>query len=159
MTISTRCHNHVSDPTSIKVKDIVKKIITKAKDNPTLKTAHLLNEWAKETLSPAERSKSMLRWSMRRKIQKSKNSVSNQPPIPRTFEDLAELPDQYTNTVDGERFILFNEEVEDQGRMILFASAQGLILLQRSETWSCDGTFCLYARTFFTAVYCDGRTE
>jgi len=148
MTISTRSHNHVSDPTSIKVKDTVKKIIAKAKDNPTLKTAHLLNEWAKETLTPAERSKSMLRWSMRRKIQKTKNSVTNQPPIPRSFDDLAEVPDQYTNTVDGERFMFFNEEVEDQGRMILFASAQGLILLQRSETWSCDGTFACMPEPF-----------
>ncbi len=75
MTISTRAHNHLSDPVSIKVKDSVRKIITKAKENPTLKTSHLLNEWAKDTLSPAERSKSMLRKSMRRKIQKSKNKI------------------------------------------------------------------------------------
>jgi hypothetical protein len=140
-TISTRAHNHISDPTTIKVKDSVKKIITKAKENPTLKTAHLLGEWAKETLSPAERSQAMLRWSMRRKIQRCKNTVQNQPPIPRDFNELAELPEQYTNTVDNERFLLFNEEVEGQGRMILFASGQGLMLLQRSETWSLDGTF------------------
>jgi len=141
MTVSTRAHNHMSDPTTIKVKDSVKKIITKAKENPTLKTAHLLNDWAKETLSPAERSQAMLRWSMRRKIQRSKNAIQNQPPIPRHFEDLADIPAQYCNTVDNERFLLFNEEVEGQGRMILFASGQGLMMLQRSETWSCDGTF------------------
>jgi hypothetical protein len=148
MTISTRAHNHLSDPVSIKVKDSVRKIITKAKENPTLKTSHLLNEWAKDTLSPAERSKSMLRKSMRRKIQKSKNKIMNHPPIPRSFDDLAEVPEQYKNTVDGERFILFNDEVEGQGRMILFASAQGLILLQRSETWSCDGTFGVMPEPF-----------
>jgi len=141
MTVSTRAHNHLSDPTSIKVKETVQKIIKKAKENPSLKTAHLLNEWAKETLSPAERSQSMLRSSMRRKIQKSKAKEANNPPIPRSFDDLEDLPEQYQQTVDGERFLLFNDEVEGQGRMILFASAQGLILLQRSETWSCDGTF------------------
>jgi len=148
MTVSTRAHNHLSDPISIKVKDTVKKVIKKAKENPTLKTSHLLNEWAKETLTPAERSKAMLRWSMRRKIQKAKNKVSNHPPLPRDFDDLTDIPDQYKTTVDGERFVLFNDVVEGQGRMILFASAQGLILLQRSETWSCDGTFAVMPEPF-----------
>jgi hypothetical protein len=101
MTVSTRAHNHLSDPISIKVKDTVKKVIKKAKENPTLKTSHLLNEWAKETLTPAERSKAMLRWSMRRKIQKAKNKVSNHPPLPRDFDDLTDIPDQYKTTVDG----------------------------------------------------------
>lgn len=148
MTISTRPHNHLSDLTSIKVKDTKRKIIKKAKENPSLKTSHLLNKWALETLTPAEKSKAMLRWSMRRKIQKSKNKVSNHPPLPRHFDDLNELPDQYKKTVDGERFLLFKEEVEKQVRMVFFASAQGLILLQRSETWSCDGTFTVMPEPF-----------
>jgi hypothetical protein len=46
------------------VKDTKRKIIKKAKENPSLKTSHLLNKWALETLTPAEKSKAMLRWSM-----------------------------------------------------------------------------------------------
>jgi hypothetical protein len=146
-TVSTRPHNHLSDPTMVKVRMVEKQIVTMAKEQPTLTTSHLLKEWAKATLSPAERSKAMLRHSMRRKVQRAKNRVTERPPIPQTFDELDEIPAQYANTSDGERFLLYNEEFEE-GRILIFASAQGLIMLQRSETWSCDGTFSVVPAPF-----------
>jgi hypothetical protein len=146
-TLSTRAHNHLSDPTLVKVKMAEKRIVDMAKENPSLKTSFLLKEWAKATLSPADRSKAMLRDSMRRKVQKAKNKVLVRPPIPQNFDDLEEIPEQFAMTSDGERFLLFNEEFEE-GRIIIFASASGLIMLQRSETWSCDGTFSVVPAPF-----------
>jgi hypothetical protein len=146
-TVSTRPHNHLSDPTNVKVKQAERKIIKMAKEHPTLTTSHLLKEWAKSTLSPAERSKAILRWSMRRKIQRAKNKITERPPLPQNYEDLDEIPPQFAMTADGERFLLFNEEFEE-GRIIIFASAQGLTMLQQSETWSCDGTFSVVPAPF-----------
>jgi len=61
--VSTRPHNHLSDPNMVKVRQAEKKIVAMAKEQPTLTTSHLLKEWAKATLSPAERTKAMLRHS------------------------------------------------------------------------------------------------
>jgi hypothetical protein len=47
----------------VKVRQAEKKIVAMAKEQPTLTTSHLLKEWAKATLSPAERTKAMLRHS------------------------------------------------------------------------------------------------
>jgi len=43
--------------------------------------------------------------------------------------------------------LLYNDEFEE-GSIIIFASAQGLILLQHSKTWSCDGTFSVVPAPF-----------
>jgi hypothetical protein len=148
MTTSTRQHNHFSDATLNKVRDEENKILQMAVENPTLKTSHLLKEWAKKTMSPAERSKAMKRHSMRRKLQRRKTTILDHPPLPNSFDDLVDLPEKFKNTFDGERFLLFNDEVEG-GRMIIFGSCQGLIMLQRSETWSCDGTFGCVPAPFY----------
>jgi FLYWCH zinc finger domain len=146
-TVSTRPHNHLSDPTAVKVSCVEKKIIALAKEQPTLTTSHLLKEWAKATISPAERSKAMLRWSMRRKIQRAKNGTNPNPALPQNYDDLDDIPDQFTKTTDGERFLLFNDEFEE-GRIIIFSSAHGLNMLQQAETWSCDGTFSVVPAPF-----------
>jgi len=98
LTVSTRPHNHLSDPTAVKVSCVEKKIIALAKEQPTLTTSHLLKEWAKATISPAERSKAMLRWSMRRKIQRAKNGIHPNPALPQNYDDLDKIPDQFTKT-------------------------------------------------------------
>ncbi len=146
-TVSTRPHNHLSDPTMVKVRQAEMKIVAMAKEQPTLTTSHLLKEWAKATLSPAERSKAMLRHSMHRKDQRAKNKITARPPLPQSFDNLDEILQQFVTTSDGERFLLYNDEFEE-GRIIIFASAQGLILLQSSETWSCDGTFSVVPAPF-----------
>jgi hypothetical protein len=73
MTVSTRKHNQMPDPTLSFVKENERKIVEMTTKHPKLKTSHLQQEWAKSVMSPAQRSKVMLCWYIQRKIQKAKN--------------------------------------------------------------------------------------
>ena len=160
--LSTRRHNHISDPVDLKVKQATRKVLQQAKENPTLKTSQLMHEWAKNTMGPAERSKACSMATMQRKLQWTKCQVQDHTGVPQSLEELAEIPQHFRETFDGERFLLVNRELEGGGRILIFASHSGLDMLRRAETWSADGTFSV-AKPLFQQLYTilaelDGRS-
>jgi hypothetical protein len=137
----TRRHNHVSDPVKVKVREETQKIIDTAKANPTLATAHLVTEWSKGTMVLAERSCSTSHKTMRRRIQRTKKSTKKHPAPPITWDDLVGLETQFKETFDAQKFLVCNEVLPTNDRLLVFWSFQGFKLLQKSKSWSADGTF------------------
>jgi len=84
-----------------------------------------------------------------------KRTIRNQrrdndhPPNPINRADIPVLPIRYQETLNGERFLLFDSGAEDAGRILIFATDQAIQLLQTSEDWFCDGTFSVCPEIFF----------
>jgi len=68
------------------------------------------------------------------------------PANPQTLADLRELPQefQFTSRGDLPMFDSYEDgdgdDVEDEQRIIIFATRENLMELGRSTTWFCDGT-------------------
>jgi len=88
MIIRTGHHNHDPDPLLVKIKLEEEKILELAKKHPRLSTAHLMAEWKKATMGPAEESYLITEKSMKRKIQRVKQKASRHLNIPQGFSDL-----------------------------------------------------------------------
>ncbi len=144
----TRRHNHVSDPVKVKVREETQKIIDSAKANPSLATAHLVTEWSKATMGPAERSCSTSHKTMRRRIQRTKTTKKH-PAAPTTWDDLVDLDPQFKETFDSQKFLVCNEVLPTNDRLLVFGSFQGFKLLQKSQSWSADGTFGVVPTPFY----------
>jgi len=149
LILTTKPHNHPSDPTGVKVNIAMSKLIAKVKNDPKIPTASIIAEWSKVTADPAMKSRSILKRTMKRKVQKVKNTVRKFPPVPKTYEDLAEIPPEFAHCFDNERFLIYNEMFEGHGRILIFASAFGLQTLCNSKTWGGDGTFSVVPKPFY----------
>jgi hypothetical protein len=149
LIFTTKPHNHSSDPTAVKVNLVMSELIAKVKNDPKVPTSSVIAEWSKLTNDPAMRSKSILKRTMQRKVQRLRVKVRKFPAVPTNFDELAELPLQFSECYDKERFLLYNEVLEGHGRILVFASAFGLQTLCQSKTWGGDGTFGVVPKPFF----------
>jgi hypothetical protein len=61
------------------------------------------------------------------------------PPLPQS--SLFTIPDSFKSTMDGKRFLLFDEARVRRERLLLFASDQQLDILFDSKVVFMDGTF------------------
>jgi len=86
---------------------------------------------------------------MERAVQRQKARVQEHPRVPNGYEDLETLPDKFTKTFDGERFLISNVGLEGGDRILLFSSMFGLDLLRKAKTWSGDGTFSVTPLPFY----------
>lgn len=145
----THRHNHPSDPIDVGVRKKKEKVLKMAAANPEMKTSQVLNVWAQETNAPEDRSKAVSLKSMERTVQKVKARTLDHPAVPRDYSDLDQVPEKFSKTWDGERFLLSNIELENGDRMLLFASPFGLDLLRKSSTWGGDGTFGVVPKPFY----------
>lgn len=68
------------------------------------------------------------------------------PPNPSSLADLGELPENFTKTATGDKFLIYDsnnddEAEENEGRVIVFSTRRNLELLAASLMWFLDGTF------------------
>jgi len=152
MILSTSAHDHASNAVKVKVAQSAERALKILEANPSSSTASVLCSWSKENLDPYEKSASIKVSSMERKIQRRKEKLALHPPAPTNFDDLAILPEAFTTTATGQRFLLDNVELDGGTRMIVFASADAIQWLSRAKVWSCDGTFAT-APLPFTQIY------
>jgi hypothetical protein len=149
MVMQTKPHNHPSDPTVVKVSLVMSKLIQKVKNDPKIPTAQIIAEWSKECSDPAMKSKTILKRSLKRKVQTTKRKVKKFPPNPKTYDNLESFPDDFSTCFDKECFLIYNQDFPGQGRILIFASAFGLQTLSRSKTWGIDGTFGVVPKPFY----------
>jgi hypothetical protein len=107
----------------------------------------LIAEWQKKTLGPAEKAYLPSKRTMRRKVNRHKQEAKGHPPCPKSFQDLANMPEKYCQTFDGNLFLLANLELNGE-RMLIYCSNNGLKMLRKGETWSMDGTFAVVKPPF-----------
>ena len=86
---------------------------------------------------------------MERTVRNQRIKPINHLPNPITRAAMPVLPPEFEQTLNGERFLLFDSGVEDDNRMLIFAKHQALQLLSTSEDWYNDGTFSVCPEVFF----------
>ena len=146
---NTRSHNHASDPIDVGVRQKKEKVLKMVEAHPEMKTSQALNVWAQETSAPEDRSKAVTLKSMERTVQRVKAKAQEHPAVPQNYLDLEHLPEKFTKTWDGERFLLSNASLDSGEQVLLFASPFGLDLMRKSSTWGGDGTFSVTPKPFY----------
>ena len=73
------------------------------------------------------------------------------PKNPASLSDLT-LDAEWTTTIDGEQFLLYDIGVYLDSRMLVFGTEEGLQRLASSDSWFMDGTFDV-APLLFTQLY------
>jgi len=85
---------------------------------------------------------------LRRTIRSQRHGAGNMLPKPVNRQAIPFLPLEHQQTSLGERFLLFDSEV-DLNRIFIFGTDQALQLLVNSEDWFGDGTFKVCPEVFF----------
>ncbi len=140
-------HSHDPDPVKLKVKQVQQEIMETAASHPKLSTSHLVAQWQKKTMDPAERTYLPSKRTMERMLKRKKQETKGHPKCPKSFDDLAQIPEKFRMTYDNKPFLLSNVATAD-GRIVIYASQAGLKLMARGETWTMDGTFSVVPKPF-----------
>ena len=85
---------------------------------------------------------------MRRNIRRQGDD-HNMPAVPQRREDILVLPNNYQVTIRGYCFLLFDCDVGDVNRLIIFATNDANRLLATNLHWFIDGTFKVCPEIFF----------
>jgi hypothetical protein len=91
-------------------------------------------------------------------IHKRRKLLKGYPPKAKIFEDLVDIPDQFSKTADGNAFLVLNDTVipanniPNAPRILVFISNAGKEVLASCETWYIDGTFKAAENTLFSQV-------
>ena len=88
------------------------------------------------------------RRTLSRRIQRARRRLNPTPPIPVQRSGF-EIPDKYTETISGLRFLQYDSGKDDVDRILLFASDANLDLLVRHRQWFADGTFKCSPSVFY----------
>ena len=86
---------------------------------------------------------------LKRTIRHQRQEAGAQLPIPRYRRDLPALPEEFQETLNGERFLLSDSGHGDDNRLMIFCSQQCLRLLADQNNWFCDGTFKVCPDIFY----------
>lgn len=86
---------------------------------------------------------------LKRTVQRCRSK--NIAPIPKKISDLV-IPDSFKVTLDGDRFLLLDETLENDGRLVVFGTEKNLEILKNCGFWLADGTFSV-APNIFTQLY------
>ena len=150
-------HNHDNKLAESKIEKIVKASVTQAATDPHMNPRSVHQKIVTDVLKSKELGSSCLsllpsKLAVSRQVLKSRKKSLNIPPPPKDF--LFEIPHEFTITEDGLQFMICNVEVPGRdGRVIGFASPNGLGLLGHSEEVFGDGTFELMKYTIFYQLW------
>ena len=85
---------------------------------------------------------------VRRTIRRYRANVGD-PINPRDRANIPVLPNEFTLTNNGNRFLLHDSGVGDPNRLLIFATDEGTHLLEHSDHWFGDGTFSVSPAIFY----------
>jgi len=88
---------------------------------------------------------------LERKLQRVKQEARGHPECPKTFDDLANIPDKFKLTYHEKPFLIANVKTP-AGWIIIYGSKEGLKMMSRGEIWTMDGTFSVVPKPF-TQLY------
>lgn len=83
-----------------------------------------------------------------RRIQRARRRVNPCPPIP-TARNGFSIPDSYTITTDGRRFLMYDSGVDDHERILIYSSDEHMDAMVRNTNWFIDGTFKCAPEIFY----------
>ena len=133
-------HTHVPDWGDFKAKKERQRLLEEARRQrhtaPAVMTQRAFGRVDSETLMKMPKEKAL-----KKAIQRVRRE--EHPELPKTIEDLENIPDRYS-IINGGRWLQHDSREGDEPdgpRIILFATQSGLQQLSRSLMWYADGTF------------------
>jgi hypothetical protein len=85
----------MADPGTVEGRKAQLAVVQKAADNPKIKTSTLVDEFAVKTDDPSFRTRTVTVKSLERQIQRTKAKATFKPAAPKSFDDLAEIPEEF----------------------------------------------------------------
>ncbi|KAK3932645.1 FLYWCH-type zinc finger-containing protein 1 [Frankliniella fusca] len=143
-------HSHAPDQDSIAAKEIMNEIKASSVQQPEAPPVQITSNKL-QRIPQAVLAKLPNEAAIKRTINRTRQA--SLPPNPKTLRDLPELPREFTLTLMGDVFLLWDsldddddddEEAEERrrrNRIIIFSTRDCLRKLCTSDTWLLDGTF------------------
>lgn len=130
-------HEHPPDHEDCQAQEALNRMKRKAEDDPAAGPSRIIRDELRNLPAPV-----INRLPERRNIKKAVRRVRRAalPPNPRRIEELGELPERFRNTLQGEKFLIF-DNAHENNRVLVFATRRNLEILCRSAKWFLDGTF------------------
>jgi hypothetical protein len=85
----------MSDPGTVEGREAQLAVLKKAAENPKVKTGLLVEEFAARTEDPSFRTRTVTSKSLAKQIQRVKAKALHKPAAPKSFDDLAEIPEEF----------------------------------------------------------------
>lgn len=143
-------HTHELEVSQVLADEIVRGIKRRATQHPNEPPLQIIQE----ELQNVRDDEALVRLPERRTLFRQVNRVQNrQRPInPRSLEEFIIRP-PYTDTLESQRFLQYDSGPDDQNRIVLFYTEEGLMKLCGSRSIDADGTFKVVPR-LFGQMYC-----
>lgn len=81
-------------------------------------------------------------------INRKRKRVHHAPPCPISRNGFI-IPDNYTVTMSGEQFLLFDSGMDDEDRILIFGTNRMVQLMAQYQHWFIDGTFSVSPDIFY----------
>lgn len=137
-------HNHLAERAKLAVKEVVMNNVEGASKYGEAPPRNICANILKDCTNMGKFATGLLpnKHALNQKVARARKKLSQEPPLPRDLvTDLELLDDQFVYINKGERFLLCNEIVGEEGRILVFMSKDGKQVLEESTEWSADGTF------------------
>ena len=139
-------HTHPPNLEECRAENIKQNLKRRAEEHPEQPPAQIIRS-ALLNVSAGVLSELPERENLKQSIRRARKK--NLPPNPRKLDQLEELPELYRTTFTKEKFLIYDskfdggdeDEIGEEGRVLVFATRRNLELLSRSPTWFLDGTF------------------
>jgi len=147
-----KIHNHVIDIASVRAKEVLQDM--KEKATTTQRTTNEVVADSTAGLEPSVAGALSDFNLLKRTVQRKRQIVNHAPANPQNIQEL-DIPEQYRTTLTNQEFLLFDsrehdnellnegedEESEEHGVYLIFATRTNLQRLSQSQHWFADGTF------------------
>lgn len=130
-------HGHPPDREEAKAEEVEFRIKEEAERNPEKSISVILRDQLRD-LDPGVLARLPERKNLKKMMRRQRRAEF--PPNPTRITDLQDLPLRYKNSLNGETFLIYDNE-EQNKRVLVFATRRNLELLAKSTTWFLDGTF------------------
>jgi hypothetical protein len=153
-------HNHGNRRVERLVKEVEKENITAAALLPTVAPRSILGAISVSLESKMPGSSAFIshRQNINQAIHKQRKLLKGYPSQAKDFEDLINIPDQFSTTADKKPFLVLNDSVIPNNpipkapRILVFMSDVGKEVLAGCKSWYVDGTFKPAVNTLFSQV-------
>ena len=134
-------HNHTSEIIKTQVRLKEQEVVARAVQNPGVPPRRILGQMAMEVGDTAELAAKTTNANLTRQINYQRKKDNQAPGEPSEWSDIEKLPEKFTQTAHGLRFLLLNSIHYNDPGILFFASDWQLNLMDKADSITADGTF------------------
>ena len=131
-------HSHGPDPVNAKLSALRTRVLDAAANShepPRLLIQNVLSSATDEVAARVGSASSLVR-----AISRKRKEIGGHPPLPQAAADII-IPDELKVTFCGNNFVLHDNGLGNQDRILIFGTTESLQWLKANRHWLMDGTF------------------